>query len=239
MCCRYYADLSPELRPIVEEMNRSPLVARWHKTTAVKTCGEIRPADVAPVIAPNRRGEQAVFPMKWGFTGKSLLINARSETAAATPLFKDSWAGRRCVIPASWYYEWEHLVGDGGRKKTGDKFLIQPEGESITWLAGLYRIEDGLPAFVVLTREADESIRFIHDRMPLILPGELVGEWIRPDAKPEELVGRALTAMNFENVAGSGTSAAERGDPAADAERPYDDAADGEYDSPAAADGGH
>ena len=201
MCCRYYADLSPELRPIVEEMNRSPLVARWHKTTAVKTCGEIRPADVAPVIAPNRRGERAVFPMKWGFQAKTLLINARTETAAEKPLFKDAWAGRRCVIPASWYYEWEHLAGDGGRKKTGGKYLIQPEGASVTWLAGLYRIEDGLPAFVVLTREAAESIRFIHDRMPLILPEELVNEWIRPDAEPQAVACRALTAMSIEKAA--------------------------------------
>ena len=224
MCCRYYADLSPELRPIVEEMNRSPLVARWHKTSAVKSFGEICPADVAPVIAPNRRGERAVFPMKWGFKAKSLLINARSESAAEKPLFRDSWAGRRCVIPASWYYEWEHLTGDGGRKKTGDKYLIQPEGASVTWLAGLYRIEDGLPAFVVLTREADESIRFIHDRMPLILPGELVGEWIRPDARPEELVSRALTAMNFERAGARAADApeSEAADPAADIL--YDDA---------------
>ena len=208
MCCRYYAELSPELRPIVEEMNRSPLTSRWHKVTAVKSCGEIRPADVAPVIAPNRKGERAVFPMKWGFSARSLLINARSETAAEKPLFKDSWAGRRCVVPASWYYEWEHLSGDGGRKMTGDKFLIQPEGKSVTWLAGLYRIENGLPVFVVLTREADESIRFIHDRMPLILPEELVDEWIRPDAVPESLAGAALTHMKFEK-------AAEGGDPAA------------------------
>ena len=204
MCCRYYADLSPELRPIVEEMNRSPLVSRWHKTGAVKTCGEIRPADVAPVIAPNRKGERAVFPMKWGFSAKSLLINARVESAAEKPLFKDAWARRRCVIPASWYYEWEHLAGDGGRKKTGDKFLIQPEGESVTWLAGLYRIEEGLPVFVVLTREADESIRFIHDRMPLILPGALVNEWIRPDARPEGMLGAALGAMSCERIAAEG-----------------------------------
>ena len=200
MCCRYYADLSPELRPIVEEMNRSPLVSRWHKTGAVKTCGEIRPADVAPVIAPNRKGERAVFPMKWGFSAKSLLINARVESAAEKPLFKDAWAGRRCVIPASWYYEWEHLAGDGGRKKTWDKFLIQPEGESVTWLAGLYRIEEGLPAFVILTREADESVRFIHDRMPLMLPEEKVGEWIRPGADAGQLLAFAQNEMVFEKA---------------------------------------
>lgn len=70
----------------------------------------------------------------------------------------------------------------------------------MTWLCGLYRIEDGLPAFVILTREPGEEIRFIHDRMPLIMPGDYVDEWIRPDAKPEELVERAMTEMVYEKV---------------------------------------
>lgn len=70
----------------------------------------------------------------------------------------------------------------------------------MTWLCGLYRIEDGLPVFVILTREPGEEIRFIHDRMPLIMPGDYVNEWIRPDAKPEELVEHALTEMVYEKV---------------------------------------
>ena len=54
--------------------------------------------------------------------------------------------------------------------------------------------------FVILTREPGEGIRFIHDRMPLILPGDYVNEWIRPDAKPEDLVECALTEMVYEKV---------------------------------------
>ncbi|MBQ5953849.1 MAG: SOS response-associated peptidase family protein [Lachnospiraceae bacterium] len=200
MCCRYYTDESPELRPIVEEMLRSPLVRKWQNTAKVRTYGEIRPADVAAVIAPNRSGERAVFPMKWGFSEKTLLINARTETAAVRPVFKDAWARHRCIIPASWYFEWEHLISHSGKKKTGDKYLLQPKGSAITWLCGLYRIENGLPVFTILTREPGEEIRFIHDRMPLILPEELVGEWIRPDAKPEDLLPYALTEPNYERA---------------------------------------
>ncbi|MBQ4425082.1 MAG: SOS response-associated peptidase family protein [Lachnospiraceae bacterium] len=202
MCCRYWTDLSPELRPIVEEMNRSPLVDRWHKTTKVTECGEIRPGDVTAVIAPDRAGQRAVFPMKWGFSGRPPLLNARVETAAVKPTFKDAWAGRRCIVPASYYFEWEHLTGNDGRKKTGQKYMIQPKGASVTWLCGLYRIEEGLPVFVILTREPGEGIRFIHDRMPLILPETCVNEWIRPDARPEELLGAALTDMHFEKANG-------------------------------------
>jgi len=82
------------------------------------------------------------------------------------------------------------------------KYMIQPKGSKMTWLCGLYRIEEGLPVFVILTREPGEEIRFIHDRMPLILSGKLVNEWIRPDVKPEELLPEALTEMVFEKAVG-------------------------------------
>ena len=200
MCCRYWADESPEIREIVEEMNKSPLVEKWHKTTGITTHGEIRPTNVVPVIASKRSGEKSVFPMKWGFSGRTLLMNARTETAPEKATFRDAWASHRCIVPASWYFEWEHLIGNDGKKRTGDKYLIQPKGSPMTWLCGLYRIEDGLPVFVILTREPGEEIRFIHDRMPLIMPGDCVDEWIRPDAKPEELVEKALTEMVYEKV---------------------------------------
>ena len=200
MCSRYWAEESPELREIVEEMNRSPLVRKWQRTTGLTSYGEIRPADVVPVIAPDRQGNRAVFPMKWGFSGKSLLINARSETAAEKPTFKEAWERHRCIVPASWYFEWEHLKGNDGRVRTGDKYMIQPEGSEMTWMCGLYRIEEGLPVFVILTREPGDEIRFIHDRMPLMLPEKYINDWIRPDAKPEELLGEALTEMMFEKA---------------------------------------
>ena len=200
MCCRYWTDESPELRPIVEEMNRSPLMRKWQDKAKVKSYGEIFPTDVVPVIAPNRSGLRTVYPMKWGYSGKSLLMNARSETAAEKPTFRDDWARHRCIVPASWYFEWEHYPGSDGKKHTGDKYLIHPKDSAVTWLCGLYRIENGLPVFVILTREPGETIRFLHDRMPLIMPDELVTEWIRPDRKAEELLPRALTDLDFEKV---------------------------------------
>ncbi len=214
-----------------EEIERSAPVNSLEETTAVKTAGEILPTDVVPVIAPDRNGERAVYPMKWGYTGKSLLINARSETAAQKMTFREDWARHRCIVPASWYFEWEHLKENGGKMRTGDsfdpvlpgitlspdaltgsaknsrsgmqKYRIKPKSSDMTWLCGLYRIENGMPVFVILTREPGEEIRFIHDRMPLIMPEELVNEWIRPDAKPEELLPHALTEMTFARATGA------------------------------------
>ena len=204
MCCRYYyADHDEKLRAIAAEAGKSPLAYKFMlAATPLMTSGEIRPTNVVPVIAPGKDGQRAVFPMRWGFTipGRSLLFNARVETAAEKPTFREAWTRHRCIVPASWYYEWEHLVASDGRKKTGERFLIQPRNSQLTWLCGLYRIENGLPVFVILTREPGDEIRFIHDRMPLILPEQLVGEWIRPDARPEELLREAVTDVIYEKV---------------------------------------
>ena len=201
MCCRYWTDKSPEIREIVEEMNKSPLVSIWQRATGITAYGEIKPTNVAPVIASDKSGQKKVYPMKWGFTGQTPLLNARVETAPFKATFREAWASHRCIVPATCYYDWQHITGNDGKKRTGEKYIFQPRGSSMTWLCGLYRIEDGLPVFVILTREASEEIRSIHDRMPLIMPEEYVDEWIRPDAKPEELLDVALTGMVYEKVA--------------------------------------
>ncbi len=196
MCCRYMLEESPELRPIIEAMNRSPLVGKLFSPGAVRSEGEIQPADVAPVLAPDRNGRSAVFPMRWGFSGKSLVFNARLETAASRPMFREAWKSRRCAVPVSCYFEWEHRTAADGKRKTGIKFRLQ-EDAALTWLCGIYRMEEGVPCFAVLTREPGETIRFIHDRMPLILPESMIPEWIRPDSCPDRLLASARTDLLF------------------------------------------
>ncbi len=200
MCCRYYIEETTEMQAIVSNMMRSSLVRKWNELFPVKTYGEMSPTDIVPVIASNRSRQRAVFPMKWGFTGKTLLMNARVETVAVKPTFRDAWKSHRCIVPASYYFEWEHLIGNNGKTKTGDKYAIQPQGSSMTWLCGLYRFEKDMPFFVILTREPREQIRFIHDRMPLILPEHLVNAWIDPDADPDELVKETVTDVVAEKA---------------------------------------
>ena len=78
---------------------------------------DIRPTDLAPVIAPDRNGQPAIFPMQWGYNARSLLINARVETAAEKPTFREDWIRHRCIIPASGYYEWEHLSAPDSKRQ--------------------------------------------------------------------------------------------------------------------------
>jgi len=210
MCTRYYMDMSTELKPFVDRAMRSPLresmVVKLGKP--MKTEGEVKPTDIVPVVAPNAKTMQpTVFPIVWGFTNPKVgspLLNARVETAASKPFWKDAWASRRCVIPASYYFEWEHLFLSDGTKKTGQKYMIQPRGSPVTYLADLYRIEEQrgirLPVFTVLTREPGEAIRFIHDRMPVILPKDMVRAWITQEGKPEAIVKEAVTDMYYEKA---------------------------------------
>mgnify|MGYP002623877193 CR=1 FL=1 len=209
MCCRYYMEMSPELKPYVDEARNSALGKKMIVTLGkpLKTEGEIFPTDMAPVIATSKARHQAVFPMVWGFNIKGLdrpVVNARVETAKDKPSFKDAWLSRRYVIPASWYYEWEHFKRPDGKIKTGDKYAIQPVGSSVTYLAGLYQMQEyrGLayPVFTVLTREPSEEISRIHDRMPVIMPEDAIADWIDPDKKAEDVMPLALSAMVAEKT---------------------------------------
>ena len=206
MCTRYYMDdASTELSEIIVAVKQSALVDKFINKFAkpITTSGEVRPTDIVPVLAPDRKGDRAVFPMRWGFhnpSHNSTVFNARVETAGGKPTFKDAWKSHRCIVPATYYFEWEHFKSPNGRTKTGDKYLIQPVNSNVTWLCGLYRIEDGFPVFVVLTTEPHKELQRIHDRMPLIIPDGKVDEWISPESDPDALLPYMLTDMVIEKA---------------------------------------
>ena len=200
MCTRFYIERSSD-----DYKEHPALINRFYGiySKGVITSGEVRPTDVVPVIAPDKKGARSTFPMKWGFTlpkSNQPLVNARVETASTKPTFKDSWERRRCIIPAAWYYEWEHFKSADGRIKTGDKYVIQPASSDITCLCGLYRIEGDIPVFTVLTTTPTKELSRIHDRMPLILPKEYIDDWIDPGSKADDLLQYALTDMIIEKA---------------------------------------
>ncbi len=215
MCTWFYADykyLSGYITKAQQLTLSDSIANAMCKSKAM--CGNIRPTDMAAVIATNKQGHMAVFPMIWGFTHESTskpLINCRIETAAQKPLWKDSWNRRRCIIPASWYYEWGIPLSEVGFHNSNEqhkikkvKFSIQPEGAEITYLAGLYRFEEHrgvqIPMFAVLTREAVAPVSDIHDRMPLILDKGRISEWINPYTNPCKTAEKALTNMIIERA---------------------------------------
>ncbi len=204
MCYRFCIEKDEDgIKHIVSVAERSPLAEKFmiRLSKPLVRSGDVRPTDVTAVIAPGKNKQRAVFPMKWGFTLKGIngpVVNARSESASVKPAFREAWASHRCVIPASFYYEWEHFKDPNGKTKTGDRYSIQPAGATMTFLCGMYRFEDGWPVFTVLTRAPSENLAKIHDRMPLIISEDLIDEWISPDSKPDRLLQYALTDMIFE-----------------------------------------
>lgn len=163
---------------------------------SVKLSGEIFPSNIIPVMVNLQDSEQAAVPMKWGFPrfdGKGLVINARSETAAIKPMFRQSARDMRCIIPVSYYFEWQ------SQEKEKIKYSLRPSNGSLTYMAGLYKVDahSGGQVFIVLTRQADEKISFIHDRMPVILPKQLIYEWLSPHNSFDEFINKAIGEMEY------------------------------------------
>lgn len=187
MCGRYYIreeDSASDLQEIIDQLNR--------KGQTVKT-GEIFPSDTVPVIANSKSMQPSPFAMPWGFTmpdGK-LIINARSETAAEKPLFRDGMQQRRCLLPASHYFEWEK------RQREKIKYAIKPSGSDMLFMAGLYRIEGNKARFTILTRTPADSISFIHDRMPVILPKEAMRDWLNLKYSATDILRAAMATVEF------------------------------------------
>lgn len=130
--------------------------------------------------------------IKWGFPGFDrgrLLINARAESVKERPTFADSFALRRCVLPAAGFYEWD---------KKKEKVTFTVPDSRILYLAGIYRLYGDELRFVVLTREANASMAPVHDRMPLILSEEEVLPWVTDTGRAGDILTKELPMLKAE-----------------------------------------
>ena len=201
MCGRYGIDDDMDDDELLTAYFRQAQERADRMNISLLTRGEIRPTNIAPVIATSAtRSETGAFPMRWGFTHpkhNALVFNTRSETAAEKPLFCTSIQDRRCVIPASRYFEWKK-ESDG--KKT--KYAFGQENGEPMYLAGLYlrSSQTSLPCFTILTRDATDSIKEIHGRMPVVLPVGAVGDWLSPETPYQELATNAVIGLKYNMV---------------------------------------
>ena len=162
----------------------------------------VAPAQELPVIVL-QQDERHIKKRRWGlvpFWAKDIsigarMINARAETLSSKPAFKAALKHRRCLIPANGFYEW---FGKAGSKQP--YYFHLPSGELFAF-AGLYEIWEDKEArpgagpyksCTIITTEASESVKDIHDRMPLILKPEVYDAWLDPEnqevARIEELL---------------------------------------------------
>lgn len=129
--------------------------------------------------------EKRLGPMKWGFVSPSATdtklapINARAETVATTPLFRDAFRRRRCLVVADGFYEWRT---DGKRKTTYFIHLRsgRPLGFAGIWTATRTSMGQGIGTCAILTCAPNELMSPIHNRMPVILPVPAREEWLDP-----------------------------------------------------------
>lgn len=181
MCARYSIDDYEEImemREIIieagERFKNTPELA------AMKT-GEIFPTNIVPIITSANENKQ-VSLMKWGFpryAGSGVIINARSETAHEKRMFSSAVESKRCLVPATAYYEWSHGTVNSDKRK----FLIRAKATPMLYFAGIYNIftdKNGnrILCFAIITADANESVKSIHDRMPYVLTGKKKDIWL-------------------------------------------------------------
>lgn len=138
--------------------------------------GEIFPANASIVLYNNE-----LKALSWGFPTKDkLMINGRCETIFERPMFSYAMEHSRCLIPVNSFYEW----------KNGDKHSISIKTMPIFSLGGIVKrfvMKDGTfeDRFLILTTEANEEIKSLHHRMPLIIDRDLEREFLNSKANKE------------------------------------------------------
>jgi putative SOS response-associated peptidase YedK len=153
-------------------------------------------APTQPVAAVRQAAEgRELVTLRWGLvpswsadpkTGYRL-INARSETVAKTPAFRAAFKQRRCLIPISGYYEWQKTA------EGKQPFYIHPKGAELFTLAGLWEHWQGADGEIIescsiLTTAAADVVRFLHERMPVILQPQDFDLWLDPQVQKPELL---------------------------------------------------
>ena len=147
----------------------------------------IAPTQPVPVVVVEPASSRRVLvERKWGLVPRDALgkergfINARAESAASKPAFSEAFAERRCLVPATGFYEWQQV--DTRRRQP---WLIRLASGAPFAFAGLWEppaaaLPGALPTFTILTTWPNDVTRKVHDRMPVILAPASYARWLDP-----------------------------------------------------------
>lgn len=174
MCGRFYIDADAEFLLRYFKIKYKPIVEINQRV--------VYPTQASTVVI-DLKSERRIGSMIWGFrmpgTGKPI-INARAESVSEKKLFREAFMKRRCLIPASGFYEWS-MYEDVKPKAQYD---ITATDVPIIGMAGIYEKQmDDMGqvkwVFSVVTREADEEMERIHPRMPLLIHPDDFDLWLK------------------------------------------------------------
>jgi putative SOS response-associated peptidase YedK len=170
-----------------EEFSETRIFQRWN----------VAPSQEVLVVRASEAGRRELTFLRWGLVphwakeGKFQYstINARAETVASKPAFRDSFRRRRCLIPADGFYEWQPA------KPRKQPWFIRVKGADLFAFAGLWDRWRGaggevVESFTIVVTDANDLLRPIHDRMPVILVPADYQAWLDPSRfEPGRLAG--------------------------------------------------
>ncbi len=178
MCGRFFLSRSAAEVAVHFQLADEPVLAPRYN---------IAPGQRVPLIRATPEGRvlgdaEWSWRPRWAPAKGPRPINARSETAADKPLFRDAFARRRALIPADGFYEWLH------RGRSRRPFAIRIRDGELFGMAALWEpvsepSAGEAPSCVILTTASNRPVGAIHDRMPVILRREAYADWLDPGAK--------------------------------------------------------
>lgn len=201
MCGRF--SLSAPRYQVVEQFHVDDVVAEEEPPRY-----NVAPSQHVLAVATSADGSRRrLGELRWGLVPPwakdpsigNRMVNARAETAASTSAFRNAFAKRRCLIPASGYYEWEPSEAAGRGQRKVPYYFRRKDGLLLA-IGGLWEIWHGpdgetLRTCTILTTDANELGATVHDRMPVLVPEELWDRWLAPeplsDAEREEAIAPA------------------------------------------------
>ena len=187
MCGRFFFLSSGPAIADLFQLAGVPDLAPRYNVAPTQPVAAVRVADAGRELVNLRWG--LIAP--WSKEGKPAPINARSETAADKPAVRHAFRKRRCLIPADGFYEWKAA---GGKKK--QPFCIRMVDDRPFAFAGLLERWEGpsgpVESCTILTTDANELVRPVHDRMPCILDCPQFDQWLDPNRQDAQALAPLL-----------------------------------------------
>ena len=173
MCGRYAIHANPEVVALQFALDEAP---------EFKPSYNVCPGTEVLVVRTDREGRRVARQHRWGLIPHwakdpaigNKLANARGESLAERPAFRDAFRQWRCLVPASGFYEWQTRAG---RKYP---WYIRPLDAELFALAGITALWRGVRSVSLITTDPNPLMRPIHDRMPVIVAPEDYAAWLDP-----------------------------------------------------------
>ena len=191
------------------DLTETPLeVGHWFRVRNAATPNfppryNIAPTQDVPVVRLDKNGERELVMLRWGLipwfsadpkVGYST-INARAETVDSKPAFRQAFQKRRCLVPATGYFEWK--ATEGGKQP----YRFVPKDGGLFAFAGLWEFwkkgAEQIVSFSIIVTEGNEVAREIHDRMPAILDPEHHDAWLTAEPTNAKALLRPYPAASM------------------------------------------